>query len=180
MKRAMALGIAIILLLFCFSGCGAKTIDKPTDTNLEFWITEDVTDFDFSNYYSVPGWFGASEYYGNDYEPSAFDEGNFPIEPEHCVKYKVTSYPDYSSKQQHITGIVITDPKIIFYGITLESTDDEITEAMTSNGYTYVPLEVNSTYGNCLYFEQGNVTVKFYEKEINIQAEVTNKLGIQF
>ena len=58
MKRAMALGIAIILLLFCFSGCGAKTIDKPTDTNLEFWITEDVTDFDFSNYYSVPGWFG--------------------------------------------------------------------------------------------------------------------------
>ena len=180
MKRIIMLGITLVLILICLGGCSSKTIDKPADTNLEFWITEDVTEFDFSSYYSVPGWFGASEYYGIDYEPAGFDEDNFPVEPEHCVKYKVTSYPDYSSKEQHITGIVITDPTITFYGITLESSDDDIIEAMTSNGYTHVQLEENSTYGNCLYFEQGNVTVKFYETEISIRAEVTNRFGIQF
>ena len=180
MKRILTLSVVLVLLSLCFSGCGAKSIDKPTDTNLEFWITEDVSEFDFSDYYSVPGWFGASEYYGSGYEPAGFEDDNFPIEPEHCVKYMVTSYPDYSSKAQHITGIVVTDPSITFYGITLESTEDEIKDAMTSNGYTYVPLEENSTYGNCLYFERDNITFKFYENKISIQAEVTNKLGIQF
>ena len=63
MKRIIVLGITLVLILICLGGCGSKTIDKPADTNLEFWITEDVTAFDFSGYYSVPGWFGASEYY---------------------------------------------------------------------------------------------------------------------
>jgi len=189
MKKILALSTALVLFVFCFSGCSKNISNKPKDTNLEFWITDDVSDFDFTNYYSIPGWFGACEYYGCEYEPLDFDAENLPIEPEHCVKYKVTSYPDYSSKAQHITSIVITDPTITFFGITLESADDEIKNTMTKNGYTYIPVEefclsgkntFNRSYVDCLYFKQGNITFVFYENEIRIQAEITNKFGIQF
>ena len=181
MKRTIALTCILALIILCLGGCcDSKSLERPADTNLEFWITEDVTDFDFSDYYEVPGWFGARQYYGIAYKPAGFKEGNFPIEPEYCVKYIVTSYPDYSSKRGHITGISISDPKITFYGISLESSDDEIIEALTSNGFTYVPLEENSIYGHRLYFEQGNVKVRFFEKVVTLEAEVTNKKGIVF
>ncbi len=179
MKKVLSWVLALVMLLISLSGCSGKTLKKPSDTNLEFWITEDVTDFDFSEYYQESGWFGARVYYGSDYEPSGFDENNNPVKPDQCVIYKVTSYPDYSSNRQHIKEITITDPSITFYGLTLESDEEQIKEAMLSNGFTQVFTDDESVIP-CLHFELNNISFRFYDNRIYISAEVTNKKGIQF
>ena len=167
------------MLSVSLTGC-VRVVDKPTDTNLEFWITENVTDYDFSEYTYVPSW-GAWVYYGKDYSPVVMTLDGYPVEPEHCVIYTVGSYPDESSSGHHITRIDITDPDVTFYGITLESTDEEIIAAMTKNGYKQNTEKYADTpWSDCLYFEDGNVSFMFEDDEITIKAEVTNKHGIMF
>jgi len=78
------------------------------NTNLEFWIAENVDDVDFLNYQMKYGMMGGKMYYGTGYVPT-LDEYNQQVDPEQCVIYTVTSYPDYVNKTQHITRIEITD-----------------------------------------------------------------------
>lgn len=94
----------IIIVLFIFvsllSSCSKSAHHKkPINTNLEFWITEDVSDFDFSNYTENYGLFGGREYYGTGYVPTFIDDDM--QDPLECVLYTITSYPDYSSKKVH-------------------------------------------------------------------------------
>ena len=81
----------------------------PKDTNLEFWIAENVDKVDFSNYQEKFGLMGGREYYGTGYLPSTNENGE-QIDPEACVVYTVTSYPDHISNKKYITRITITDP----------------------------------------------------------------------
>ena len=179
MKKILSLVLDFALLLICFSGCGGQTLKKPSDTNLELWITEDVTNFDFSDFYKEPGNIEPFAYYGSDYEPVGFEEDNDPILPEHKVVYLVGSYPDHSSKRQHVVGITITDPSITFYGITLESDKEEIKKAMIANGFELV-FEADSSLVYSLYFKLDNISFRFYEDYIYISAKVTNKDGVQY
>ena len=172
MKKIICLFLLLATLSVSFTGC-VRVVDKPTDTNLEFWITENVTDYDFSEYTYVPDW-GIGSYYGKDYSPVAVTVEGYPVAPEHCVFYTVSSYPDESSKGKHITRIEITDPAVTFYGITMGSTDEEIIAAMEKNGYTHLPEE-QIEYRKELYFEDGNVWVSFFEDEIVIGAARTKK-----
>ncbi len=161
-----------ILFVFCFVGCAGTSIPRPEDANLEFWITQEVTLEDFEGYQENYGWFGAHEYYGKGYEPT-MSETNEQIDPEYCVKYKVTNYPDYSSSKLAVTGITITDPTITFYGLSLTSTHEEIIKTMEGLGYT-VDDEVY------LCAQKGSVEFRFHDTSIHIVAEVTNKYGIIF
>ena len=177
MKKIICLFLLLAILSVSLTGC-VRVVDKPADTNLEFWITENVTDYDFSEYTHVPSW-GAWVYYGKDYSPVVMTLDGYPVEPEHCVIYTVGSYPDESSSGHHITRIDITDPDVTFYGITLESTDEQIIAAMEKHGYTHLPEE-QGKFGIRLYFEDGNVTFVFYEDEIVIVAANTNKHQILY
>ena len=172
MRKIICLFLLLAMLFASFTGC-VRVVDRPTDTNLEFWITENVTDYDFSEYTYVPGW-GIWKYYGKDYPPVAVTVEGYPVAPEHCVFYTVGSYPDGSSKGKHITCIEITDPAVTFYGITLESTDEQIIAAMEKHGYTHLPEE-QGEFGIRLYFENGNISFAFYEDEIVIGAARTKK-----
>ena len=104
------------------------------------------------------------------------DENGQQVDPEHCVLFTVTSYPDYSSKSQHITYISITDPKIEVYGLTINSTQKEIRYQMEEkSGYTIEELG-----GNTLVARKGDYTFSFSPNEITLRVNVTNKQGIIF
>lgn len=167
--------LPLILTAFCFTGCvsGLDSTETPEDTNLEFWITQEVTLSDFEGYQEKYGWFGANEFYGKGYEPT-MDENNEQIDPEYCVKYLVTNYPDYASPKLAVTQISITDPSVTFYGLRLTSSEEEIKSTMQELDY-----EVSES-GNEICAEKGRVTFRFSEVSIFIVAKVTNHTGIIF
>ena len=143
-------------------------------TNLEFWIAENVDNFDFSAYQEKYGMFGGREYYGMGYVPTINESGE-QVDPEHCVIYTVTSYPDYSDKEQFITGIYITDPEISFYGINLNSSFDDFERLITQQGFQITDSNENSRTA-----QKGKYSVTFTKEWIRIRVEVANKDGIIF
>ena len=146
---------------------------RPT-TNLEFWIADNVDNVDFSKFQEKYGLFGGREFYGTGYEPT-IDEDGQQVDSEHCVIYTVTSYPDYSDKEQHITGIYITDPNVEFYGITLGCTFEEFTELIQKQGFA-----ITESGDAFVQAQMANVWITFTAERIQIGVEVTNDQGIVF
>lgn len=145
-----------------------------SNTNLEFWIAENVDSVDFSKLQEKYGLFGGREYYGTGYVPT-IDENGQQVDPEHCVIYTVTSYPDYSDKEQHITGIYITDPDVEFYGITLSCSFEEFTELIQLQGF-----DITESGDNFVKAQMGSMWITFTAEWIRIGVEVTNEHGIIF
>lgn len=130
--------LLLILSLISLSGCDFNKLDTP-DTNLEFWIDEDVTKVDFSKYqqkYTYDDIVGTESYYGSGYVPSLTKDGK-QIDPEYCVIYAVAPYPEHITGRKHIVGITITDPSIEFYGITINSSFEEVELALKEHGFEY-------------------------------------------
>ncbi len=158
-------------------------IDKKY-TFLEFQITENVENTDFSGYKSVSGWMGAKEYYGKGYSPVTDSEGNV-TKPEYYVTYLVSAYPDYADGGQYITKIEITDPSVMVHGITVNSSFKEFEAVFKALGYTvsvaekggYVQYNAKNKDGisYTIYLSNSN-----NRKKMTIQAEVTNSEGIIF
>ena len=185
MKKLFTLLLVLILI---FSLCACDNSQLPHDdnqqlqnndltkpvTNLEFWIAENVDNIDFSKYQEKYGMFGGHEYYGTGYVPT-IDEYRQQVDPEHCVIYTVTSYPDYSDKEQHITGIYITDPKIEFYEITLNSSFEDFEYFIQKQGF-----EITSSNKNHRTAEKGQFSITITKEWIRIRVEVENKDGIDF
>lgn len=149
--------------------------ERPNhDTNLEFWIGENVDNVDFSIYQEKYGMFGGHEYYGTGYIPT-FDEYDQPIDPEHCVLYTVTSYPDYSDKEQHITSIYITDPNIEFYGINLTASFEYFERIMIEQGFI-----ITGSNENHRTAEKGKISITITKEWVRIRVEIENKYGMIF
>lgn len=168
MKKFIILIISAILLL---PSCTARPIEPEHD--LEFWITQNVDDFDFSSYQQKYGIMGGWEYYGTGYVPT-LDENGQQVDPEHCVIYTVTNYPDYSSNSLCITRITITDPAVKVYGLSMTSTHEDIRSTMTAEGFTVTES------GTALKAEKDNLRFTFSKDAITISAEVTNHFGIVY
>ena len=171
MKRFIVIIFSIILCFVLLPSCG-RHLNEP-DHNLEFWIAENVDDFDFSNHQPKYGIMGGWEYYGIGYAPTLGEDGQ-QIDPEHCVIYTVTNYPDYSSNSRHVTRIEITDPAVRVYGLSISSTVEEIKSVMTAEGFTVTES------GTAVSAERDNFRFTFSKDKITISAEVTNYLGIVY
>ena len=143
-------------------------------TNLEFGIAENVDDVDFSKYQIKYGMMGGTEYCGTGYIPT-IDAYGQQVDPEHCVIYTVTSYPDYADQEQHITHIYITDPKIKFYGITLNSSFEDFEYFIQNQGF-----EITHSNENSRTAEKGKYSVTITKEWIRIRVDVENKDGIVF
>ena len=163
------------------SGCTVKTqkettyIDRPEDTNLEFWITQRVNleDFDNKGCTFLPGWMGADEYLDSRY--TADTSSGMATAPDIHVTYLVTGYPD-TLDDRAVTNIEITDPNITVYGLTLSSTIEDIRERMTG-----VADSISSeTVGDeeHLTFMIDNCSFVFMDTKITISVPVTNNSGV--
>ena len=178
-RRILTVILAAMLLLTLF-GCGENGFEKP-ETNLEFWICDNEDDIDLSNCKARYGMMGGQEYYGSAYTPTINEDGE-QTDPEECVIYTITSYPDYSDKTQRITRITITDPAVNVYGLTVKSTADEIETAMKKYGFKTVEAGAawnpDNPYG--LLYKKGKINLNFYDNRIIIAVCVSNKTGIMF
>lgn len=171
-KSGLLIGLAL-LLSACTPSEKVIYIDRPEDTNLEFWITQRVNSIDLEEKGCtfLPGWFGASEYLDSRY--AAIDDGSMLTAPEIHVTYLLTGYPD-TLDERAITRIEITDPTITVYGLTLNSTYEEINKRMTG-----VADSISTENQNTL-FKIRNCSFTFTNERILIQVPVTNKSGIVY
>ena len=168
------IAVAVLVIGMSLSALWRNSMDHRPQTNLEFWIAENVEDVDFSGYAQRPGMMGGHQYYGIGYVPGKDEDGN-NVDPQQCVVYTVTNYPDYADRHLHITGIEITDPDVHFYGLSLGSTFEEFEAVMQKQGFT-VTRESEGRY----YAQNGKFTVRVDGDSIRIHVTVTNKQGIIF
>lgn len=159
--------------------------EMPKDTTLEFWITEDVKDQDWSEHDEIYGWMGAREFLGSGYEKSEHPSGDNQ-HPEHYVSYVITAWPDYADGGQFVTDITVTDPAVMVYGLTIASTYEEFDAVFELLGYelswsegaikTRVATKDGITFRLTRAVEDNPDVVP----QIRISAEVTNREGIVF
>ena len=165
--------ILCLLMMFIIVGCENNKLPDP-NTNLEFWIGENVDSIDLSKYQVKHGMFGGVQFYGTNYIPTV-DPNKNQIDPSECVLYTITSYPDYSDKEQHITSIYITDPNIYFYNISLNTSITDFKNVMENLGF-----EVDTITDNYCKVKYGKYTIAISKECIIINFNVENKEGIIF
>ena len=174
MRKTAFIFISIIPLLL--SGCSLdKFLKRPDDTNLEFWITESWSSEDFTNKGCtyLPGWFGAEEYLDSRYEPiKAIEENGYErlLVPEVHVTYLRAGYPDARDSWK-VTHIEITDPTIIVYGLSMNSSKEEIKNRMKELKFK------ENEYGG---YYKNNCTFSFSDEYIVINAPSTNNSHIVY
>lgn len=171
-KKKTLLVVVMIILIFSILSICRNTLPRP-ETDLEFWIGDRVERNDLSELQEKHGLMGGREYYGKSYLPS-FNENGEQVDPEHCVVYTVTAYPDYVSRRSHITHIRITDPTVTIDGLTFESHIEDIENTMKRKGF-----KIEYSAGG-LTARKGRYTFIFSENAIQIDLKVTNLFLIQF
>ena len=159
--------------------------EMPKDTTLEFWITEDVKDRDWSGHDEIYGWMGAREFLGSAYKKNEDADGLDQC-PEHYVSYVITAWPDYADGGQFVTDITVTDPAVKVHGLTIASTFEEFDAVFEPLGYelswaegaikTRVATKDGITYRLTRAVEENPDVVPQFQ----ISAEVTNREGIVF
>ena len=129
--------IIALLLLVCtvtlmFTSCTSDKIDKPKDTNLEYWIldkldTDGCTELSKGN--------KVYHYLAKGYEAETDENGNL-VAPEAAVTYLVRKYPyrDWGALWR-ISCITITDPNVFVWGLNKNSTREEFISVMTDLGF---------------------------------------------
>ena len=159
--------------------------EMPENTSLEFWITEDVKDYDFSVHDAIYGWMGASEVLGSGYKRN--DDSTFSDQyPDHYVSYVITAWPDYADGGQFVTDITVTDPAVKVYGLTIASTFEEFDAVFEPLGYE---LSWSEGSHETRYAKKNGITFRLTRAVEGdpsvvpvfcITAEVTNREGIMF
>ena len=159
--------------------------EMPKNTSLEFWITEDVKDYDWTGHDEIYGWMGAREFLGSRYKKNEDPSGSNQ-HPEYYVSYVITAWPDYADGGEFVTDITVTDPDVTVYGLTIESTYEEFDAVFEPLGYELSwsngAIETRVATKNGITFrltravdDNPNVV-----PQIRISAEVTNREGIVY
>lgn len=159
--------------------------EMPKNTSLEFWITEDVKDRDWTGHDEIYGWMGAREFLGSGYKKNEDPIGSNQ-HPEHYVSYVITAWPDYADGGEFVTDITVTDPAVTVYGLTIASTYEEFDAVFEQLGYelswsegaieTRVATKDGITFRLTRAVEDNPDVVPVF----SITAEVTNREGIVF
>ena len=176
MRKTLVAALTVILLaagiftvLALVRGGPSKVPPRPQDTSLEFWLCDDMWEFDWSGHDEIGGWFGAREYLGTGYR--AVDGRR----PETRVSYILTAWPDYADGGSYVTTIEITDPAVSVYGLTVNSEPEEFQRVMESMGY-----EMRSDADGDQTAVRGDFSFTLRQGELRISARVSNRDGIVF
>lgn len=159
--------------------------EMPKDTTLEFWITEDVKDQDWSEHDEIYGWMGAREFLGSAYKKNADTDGS-DQHPEHYVSYVITAWPDYADGGQFVTDITVTDPSVKVYGLTIASTYEEFDAVFELLGYELswsegaIETRIATKDGITFRLTRAVDDNPDVVPQIRISAVVTNREGIVY
>lgn len=155
------------------------------ETTLEFWITEDVKDVDWSEHDEIFGWMGAREFLGKDYKKIIGEDGTNE-KPAYYVSYLITAYPDYADGGEFVTSITVTDPDVKVYGLTVNSTFEEFDSVFESLGFALsdgqgaIPSRIAEKDGITFRLDKPTAENEGCIPTLHISAEVTNRQGIVF
>lgn len=200
MKRTFILGASFVASV-SFAGCAkyyasppdyyddlTPTVTESPDSakkgpvletgGLEFEIAQRIEDSEFDGHDEIYGWSGAREFLGKEYKaipPS--EEGGMATLPEVYVSYIVTAYPDYSSAEQAVTGIKITDPKVTVFGHNVDTPVEEFDKTLKEKGFSIEQIGE----GTRRKATKGDISISYGgEQPILIDAQVTNVESIVF
>lgn len=137
--------------------------ERPGDTNLEFWIGQDVGDVDFSSHTEIYGWFGVREFLGQGYVSK----------DEPFVSYLIGAFPDESDGGSFVTRIEIYDANVVVYGLTINATSEEFKDIFAAMKYAIIE--------SCGVYQakKNGITFTFVQgRYMHISAQVTNHNGI--
>lgn len=178
-RVALILGVLILAAGVLVAASAARRGDvppentvppRPEDTELEFWICQDVADVDWTGHECMPG-FGVYTYLGEGYRPDRQGEW-----PPARVTYEVTAWPDYSDGGSFVTRIFITDPAVSVYDLTVNSDFRQFRRVMESKGYT-----VEAVNENTVRAARGGFIFSLTPGELlTVRAHITNRRGIVF
>ena len=174
MKRALSV-VIVGLFIFCMAGCANdKMPERPSDTTLEFWIAQDVSNVDFSEYsIATVTMFGGERYYAKGYAPE--DEKHPEVRPDTYVIYTLTAYPDFSDAGRHVTEIEICDPAVSVYGFRTGDSMETFDDIFRNLGYTITTTSYAHTAKKGKFGFRYNT-----DGQLIVFAEVTNKNNIMF
>ena len=176
MRKLFSLLLLLSMLTLMFSSCGSNKdvkLEKPEDTNLEYWLLYNPYNKNWTelpNKYCHENFMWKS-YLAQGYEPVIDEDGNLSA-PQHCVIYSTGNYPLSDMGLKRITSISITDPQVSVFGLTINSTREEIDEVMTKNGFevNYMrPVDTAISYQNeeySIYFYSNHT---YYNSSIKIR-----------
>lgn len=170
-KAISLLCLPSILALLGLSSCGQSEnlyLAAPENSDLSFWLGEELLSGKMAEHTLLPGWFGAEEYLDGRYE--AANEDDVALVPDKAITYLYSGYPDASDSYK-VTRIKITDPEISVYGLDLSSEEEEIESTLLPLGF------VNEGKGN---YSQGRFLFSFDAKTITLSAYSTNKENIVY
>ena len=157
MKRIICLSLLLIVMLNCLASCGVRyipvigldSVGEPYATvlsipgkylggwtTLEFWIGESVTEDDFAG--CAKDCRSVNGYLGKGYLLDKNDEL-----PLHYVKYRYNNYPKIDSLGLGILDIEITDPQVMVYGLTTESSIEDFVDLFEKLGARFVTKKDN-------------------------------------
>lgn len=190
LKVVIAVLFTIMLVVACDNEKQIETkktsevyqLQRPKNTNLGFWITEQVGNLSDRGYREIYGWMGAREFYGEGYEPIIDEEGN-EHKPEYYVTYLVSAYPDYADGGQYITRIEITDVEVTVYGLTVNSSFEEFDKTFREMGYEIEVHDVGSYIHHSATKDGISFTLGYGDEvkpTFTIRAEVSNREGIKY
>lgn len=159
--------------------------EMPKDTTLEFWITENVKDHDWSGHDEIYGWMGAREFLGSGYKKNE-DASGANQHPKNYVSYVISAWPDYADGGQFVTDITVTDPAVTVYGLTIASTYEEFDAVFEQLGYELswsdgaIETRVAKKDGITIRLTRAVEDNPDVDPVLRISAEITNREGIVF
>lgn len=129
--------IALILLLctvtLMFSSCGSEKIEKPEDTNLEYWLLDKLDTDSCTELYTTSSYY-IGTFLPKEYKATIDENGNL-VAPSQVVTYTLLNYPYTDFGAPKISRIDITDPNVYVWGLTINSTRKEIISTMKDRGF---------------------------------------------
>ena len=167
MKKLIALLLLLCTVTLMFGSCARDKIEKPVDTNLEYWLLDKLDTDGCTELNSIVS-YNSHYYLAEGYEAEVNEKGQL-AEPKYAVTYRVDRYP-YSDwgLLWRIGYIHITDPNVFVWGLTINSTCEEFVEIMTELGF-----EFSFENEKAISYKKGNTTVSLtFEKELQLVYKI--------
>ncbi|MBQ7603510.1 MAG: hypothetical protein IJU75_01005 [Clostridia bacterium] len=163
--------LVLLLSVMLLFGCSKPAVHPdgimPDDVfGLDYWIYCDVTGESFGGFRKLESW-GITDYInGKYYTPD--EAGLLKLPDGEYVSYGVSEWPDFSDGRKYVTSIFINDSDVMIFGLTGDSTTEEISAVLESKGFTkseYVNNGrgyVSPDKGWKIYFDETDSTIRIY------------------
>ena len=158
MKKWILPIIIVLCAAIFIIGYTNNKVPRP-DTNLEFWIDQGANDIDDSQ---------CTKYTHRKYLGAGYAVEGYVL-PKHYVLYTITSPSGLSPNR--ISNIQITDPAVKLYGLSLDSSKEEIVSTMEAEGFNVGEIESGQTIVAIKTMFDKRYSIYFSEKEIRMTVE---------